>query len=139
MEKFGLKWNGCVLKSSHQPFKIFYICKQNSISLRLNVSIVRINALTIENEIKFIYFNITILSTMSDEDIMFADWDKIILKNARSRDSKELGNVIAVDDENIILNQDNIEFKIPKSYVEGYRGNAVFLGLNGKDIQYYQF
>lgn len=57
---------------------------------------------------------------MSDEDIMFADWDKIILKNARSRDSKELGNVIAVDDENIILNQDNIEFKIPKSYVEGY-------------------
>ena len=44
----------------------------------------------------------------------------------------------AVDDDNIILNQDNIEFKIPKSYVEGYRGNAVFLGLNGKDIQYYQ-
>ena len=35
--------------------------------------------------------------------------------------------------------QDNIEFKIPKSYVEGYRGNDVFLGLNGKDIQYYQF
>jgi hypothetical protein len=76
---------------------------------------------------------------MLDEDIIFADWwDKIILKNARSRDSKELGNVIAVDDDNIILNQDNIEFKIPKSYVEGYRGNAVFLGLNGKDIQYYQ-
>ena len=72
---------------------------------------------------------------MSDEDIIFADWEKIILKNARSRDSKELGNVIAVDDDNIILNQDNIEFKIPKSYVEGYRGNAVFLGLNGKDIQ----
>ena len=43
---------------------------------------------------------------MSDEDIMFADWEKIILKNARSRDSKELGNVIAVDDDNIILNQD---------------------------------
>jgi len=75
---------------------------------------------------------------MSDENIMFADWDKIILKNARSRDSKELGNVIAVDDDNIILNQDNIEFKIPKSYVEGYIGNDVFLGLNGKDIQYYQ-
>jgi len=75
---------------------------------------------------------------MSDENIMFADWDKIILKNARSRDSKELGNVIAVDDDNIILNQDNIEFKIPKSYVEGYIGNDVFLGLNGKDIQYYR-
>ena len=93
------------------------------------------------NEIKFIYFNFhnIIIWTMSDEDIMFADWDKIILKNARSRDSKELGNVIAVDDDSIILNQDNIEFKIPKTYVEGYRGNAVFLGLNGKDIQYYQF
>ena len=74
---------------------------------------------------------------MFDEDIMFADWDKIILKNARSRDSR--WNVIAVDDDNIILNQDDIEFKIPKSYVEGYRGNAVFLGLNGKDIQHYQF
>ena len=55
---------------------------------------------------------------MFDEDIMFADWDKIILKNARSRDSR-MGNVIAVDDDNIILNQDDIEFKIPKSYVEG--------------------
>jgi hypothetical protein len=102
--------------------------------------IVRINALTIGNKIKFIYFNSQYYQmAMSDEDIMFADWDKIILKNARSRDSKELGNVIAVDDDNIILNKDNIEFKIPKSYVEGYRGNAVFLGLNGKDIQYYQF
>ena len=76
---------------------------------------------------------------MLDEDIMFADWDKIIFKNARSRDSKELGNVTAIDDDNIILNHDDIEFKIPKSYVEGYRGNDVFLGLDGKDIQYYQF
>lgn len=76
---------------------------------------------------------------MLDEDIMFADWDKIIFKNARSRDSKELGNVTAIDDDNIILNQDDIELKIPKSYVEGYRGNDVFLGLDGKDIQYYQF
>jgi hypothetical protein len=76
---------------------------------------------------------------MSDEDIMFPDWDMIIRKNARSRDSKELGNVIAVDDDSIILNRDNIEFKIPKCYVEGYRGKAVFLGLNGRDIQYYQF
>jgi hypothetical protein len=103
--------------------------------------IVRFNAAITEIVIKFIYFNLynTINCAMSDEDIMFADWEKIILKNARSRDSKELGNVIAVDDDNIILNQDNIEFKIPKSYVEGYRGNAVFLGLNGKDIQYYQF
>lgn len=70
---------------------------------------------------------------------MFADWDKIIFKNARSRDSKELGNVTAIDDDNIILNQDDIEFKIPKSYVEGYRGNDVFLGLDGNDIKYYQF
>jgi hypothetical protein len=76
---------------------------------------------------------------MMSEDVMFAEWDKIILKNARSKDSKKLGNVIAVDDDNITLIQDNNEFKIPKSYVEGYRGNDVFLGLNGKDILYYQF
>jgi hypothetical protein len=42
---------------------------------------------------------------------MFPDWDMIILNNARSRDSKELGNVIAIDDDSIILNRDNIEFK----------------------------
>ena len=57
----------------------------------------------------------------------------------RGREIVRLGNVIAVDDDNIILNQDDIEFKIPKSYVEGYRGNAVFLGLNGKDIQHFNF
>jgi hypothetical protein len=76
---------------------------------------------------------------MSDEDIMFPDWDMIILKNAHSRDSKDLGNVIGVDDDGIILDRDNIEFKIPKHYVEGYRGKTVFLGINGRDIQYYQF
>jgi hypothetical protein len=76
---------------------------------------------------------------MISEDVMFAEWDKIILKHARSKDSKEVGNVIAVDDDNITLIRDNNEFKIPKSYVEGYRGNDVFLALNGKDIQYYQF
>ena len=54
----------------------------------------------------------------------------------RGREIVKNWNVIAVDDDNIILNQDDIEFKIPKSYVEGYRGNAVFLGLNGKDIQH---
>ena len=73
------------------------------------------------------------------EDVMFAEWEKIILKHARSKDSKELGNVIAVDEDTITLIRDNSEFKIPKSYVEGYRGNDVFLGLQGKDIQYYQF
>ena len=75
---------------------------------------------------------------MSDVDTMFPDWDMIILKNAHSRDSKDLGNVIGVDDDSIILDRDGIEFKI-KYYVKGYRGKTVFLGLNGRDIQYYQF
>ena len=99
-----------------------------------------INILAIRDVIKFIYFKIhNSIVSMTDEDIIFADWDKIILKSARSRDDKELGSVIAVDDDHIILNQDSIKFKIPKSYVEGCRGNAVFLGLKGKDTQYYQF
>ncbi|HZD34870.1 MAG TPA: hypothetical protein VE130_06665 [Nitrososphaeraceae archaeon] len=75
---------------------------------------------------------------MSSEDMMFASWDRIILKNARSKDNKEMGSIIAVDDDSIVLNQDDIEYKIPKAYVEGYKENAVFLGLYGKDIQYYQ-
>jgi hypothetical protein len=73
---------------------------------------------------------------MSDVGTMFPDWDMIILKNAHSRDSKDLGNVIGVDDDSIILDRDSIEFKIPKYYVKGYRGKTVFLELNGRDIQY---
>jgi hypothetical protein len=73
---------------------------------------------------------------MSNEDMMFED--RIILKNARSKDNKEMGSIIAVDDDSIVLNHDDIEYKVPKAYVEGYKENAVFLGLYGKDIQYYQ-
>lgn len=49
---------------------------------------------------------------------MFPDWDMIILKNAHSRDSMDLGNVIGVDDDGIILDRDSIEFKLSKHYVE---------------------
>lgn len=75
---------------------------------------------------------------MSSGDIMFVGWDRIIHKYARSRDNKEIGSIVAVDDDGVVLNQGNVEFRIPKSYVEGYKENSVFLGLNGKDIQYYQ-
>lgn len=74
---------------------------------------------------------------MAEDAIL--DWSRIVHKNVRSKDREEVGNVVSIAGDTIIVLQgrDN-EFQIPKSFVDGYNGSEVFLDVNISDLQNYR-
>ena len=62
-------------------------------------------------------------------------WDRLVHKNVRSKDMQDMGNVIAIDDQNITMMQGRHEFKMPKSYVDDFNGSEVFLNITINDAQ----
>jgi hypothetical protein len=74
---------------------------------------------------------------MSNPEI--ADWNNLIQKNVKTKDSKDLGNIIMVDDEFItILEGTRQEYVIPKKYVEEFTENEVVLSLEFKELKAYE-
>ena len=74
---------------------------------------------------------------MSNPEI--ADWNNLIQKSVKTKDSKDLGNIIMVDDEFItILEGTRQEYVIPKKYVEEFTENEVVLNLDFKELKAYE-
>jgi hypothetical protein len=74
---------------------------------------------------------------MSNPEI--ADWNNLIQKNVKTKDSKDLGNIIMVDDEFItVLEGTRQEYVIPKKYVEEFTENEVVLNLDFKELKAYE-
>ena len=74
---------------------------------------------------------------MSNPEI--ADWNNLIQKNVKTKDSKDLGNIIMVDDEFVtILEGTRQEYVIPKKYVEEFTENEVILNLDFKELKAYE-
>ena len=74
---------------------------------------------------------------MSNPEI--ADWNNLIQKNVKTKDSKDLGNIIMVDDEFItILEGTRQEYVIPKKYIEEFTENEVVLNLDFKELKAYE-
>ena len=67
------------------------------------------------------------------------DWDRIIHKNVRSKDMEGIGNIVAVQEDSIIVATEGAqhEYKIPKSHVEGYNGAEVFLDFSVNKLSTY--
>jgi hypothetical protein len=57
------------------------------------------------------------------------DWDRIVHRNVRSKDRADVGNVDAVDEGSVVIvtQGGRGEYKIPKSEVEAFDGDEVFL------------
>jgi len=51
---------------------------------------------------------------------------------------QDMGNVIAIDDQNITMMQGRHEFKMPKSCVDDFNGSEVFLNITESDAQKYK-
>lgn len=66
------------------------------------------------------------------------NWERLVLKGVRSRDYEDMGNIIAIDKENITIMMGRHEFKIPKDCVEGYNGSEVFLNIPSTKIYKYK-
>ncbi len=64
------------------------------------------------------------------------NWDRIVHKNVRSKDMMDVGNVIQTTEGDIIIMQGaSRQYKVPKSYVEGFNGSEVFLSLLFGDMK----
>jgi hypothetical protein len=68
------------------------------------------------------------------------DWDRIVHKNVRSSDGQDAGNVDAIDDDSIVIITEGArkEYKLSKSYVDGYNGAEVFLKLTAAELERYR-
>lgn len=66
------------------------------------------------------------------------NWDRLVLKGVRSSDYEDMGNIIAIDKENITIMMGRHEFKIPKDSVDGYNGSEVFLNIHSTKIYKYK-
>jgi hypothetical protein len=67
------------------------------------------------------------------------NWDRTVHKNVRSKDMLDVGNVIQITEGDIIIMQGaSRQYKVPKSYVEGFNGSEVFLSLPFSDLKGYK-
>ena len=57
------------------------------------------------------------------------NWEAIIHKNVRASDGQGAGNVVAVEDEVIVIESagDHVHARFPKSIVDGFNGAEVLL------------
>ena len=63
------------------------------------------------------------------------DWDKILSKNVWSKDMQDLGKIAGIDTDSLILLQAaDRRYRIPKSCVEGFKGNDVLVDFRFNDL-----
>jgi len=66
------------------------------------------------------------------------NWDRVIHKNARTKDGEPLGYIASEYDGFIlILSSGSREHRIPKSHVEAFDGSQVFLDLEFGEVSQY--
>ncbi len=86
-------------------------------------------------EVKNLSYFYDIIDTLMSSIV---HWDRLIHTGARSKDMQDMGNVIAIDDQNITMMQGRHEFKMPKSCVDDFNGSEVFLNITDSDAQKYK-
>ena len=63
------------------------------------------------------------------------DWDKIVSKDVWSKDMQNLGKIAEIDTDSLIILQDaDRRYRIPKSCVEGFKGNGVLVDFRFNDL-----
>jgi hypothetical protein len=66
------------------------------------------------------------------------NWDRIIHKNVRSKDFKDVGNVFAIAGDDVTVKLWSREYNIPKTCIEGFKRSEVFLNINFSELSKYE-
>jgi hypothetical protein len=70
------------------------------------------------------------------EPTTVVDWDATFKKGVRAKDGKDVGIVVGVSDQNIIVQKGvTREVILPKENVEGFDGNEVFLNMPSEELR----
>ena len=70
---------------------------------------------------------------MSKDKQAAFEWNTILYKNVRSKDMRDLGKVVAIDCDSIIISRES-RYRIPKSRIEGFDGNNVLVDFIYNDL-----
>jgi len=62
------------------------------------------------------------------------NWDRLVLKGARSSDNDDMGNIISIEKDHLFLMTGRHVFKIPKSFVQGFNGSEVLLNVPAEAV-----
>jgi hypothetical protein len=66
-------------------------------------------------------------------------WDKVIHKNARTKDGQPVGYIAADDDESIIILASGFrEYNVPKSHVRAFDGSQIELDFPWNELEQYR-
>ena len=77
--------------------------------------------------------NINEILNMSKDKQSTFDWNTILYKNVLSKDMRELGKVVAMDCDSIIISCES-RYRIPKSRIERFDGNNVLVDFIYNDL-----
>jgi hypothetical protein len=67
------------------------------------------------------------------------NWERVMHKNVRSKDRVDVGTIISEDGDNFtILKGASREYRMPKTYIEGFDGAEVWLTLTNGEMQSYK-
>jgi len=77
--------------------------------------------------------NINEILNMSKDKQSAFDWNTILYKNVLSKDMRELGKVVAMDCDSIIISCES-RYRIPKSRIERFDGNNVLVDFIYNDL-----
>jgi hypothetical protein len=73
---------------------------------------------------------------MSESAVL--NWDRIIHKNVRSKDFKDVGSVFAIAGDDVTVKLWSREYNIPKTCIEGFKRSEVFLNINFSELSKYE-
>jgi len=77
--------------------------------------------------------NINEILNMSKDKLSAFDWNTILYKNVLSKDMRDLGKVVTMDCDSIIISRES-RYRIPKSRIERFDGNNVLVDFIYNDL-----
>jgi hypothetical protein len=86
-------------------------------------------------------YSIPLLYTLQMSEGAVVNWDAIIHKNVRSKDSQDAGNVDAIiEGDTVVITSegDRQEYNLPKSEIEGYNDAEVSLKITFGELSKYK-
>ena len=77
--------------------------------------------------------NINEILNMSKDKQSTFEWNTILYKNVLSKDMRDLGKVVTMDCDSIIISRES-RYRIPKSRIERFDGNNVLVDFIYNDL-----
>jgi hypothetical protein len=68
-----------------------------------------------------------------------ADWSAILKKGVKSKDEEQVGTVVGTSEDKVVFERGSrFIYRVPKTEVQGFDGNEIFLNLSKEELNRYE-